>query len=310
MNQLQILENNKLTRDEKLRECDETLQELKENISNYIRTGEKNRQLEDAEKEIGKYQNKLKEALEAKNLSKTLLNILKTIDRHDYIIPLDCPNNIIIEVTTAIQSQFDIISVLSQFIMLVSMSKAETAMRKMHKEYDRMSCQYPELVPITWRLYKHPYTSLKQLSDNLGFEQHVVDTTIQECEILFNIRSFENNMHFISLSTQGYEYVKYLPTKEKKYTKQEIDAAVFTNITGVLDALQKNTFFKPKIDDADLTRIILHNYTKARKTLYNSSRFHNWDIDQEYILNKDLITEEEEEYYGINQRIKSSNSSI
>lgn len=210
INLLQILENDELTRDEKLSECDETLQELKENIREYISTGDKNRQLEDAEKDIGIYQNMLKEALHAENVSKDILNSIATINTHDKLISKKITEILMGNITATIQGHFDIISVLSQFLMLVSMSKAETNIRKLHKEYDRMSNQYPLLNQIAQITYAHPYTCLEEISIKLDSEQKAVETTIYECEILFNVRCFEKNGTYISLSPKGYDYVKYL----------------------------------------------------------------------------------------------------
>lgn len=310
MNQLQILENDELTRDEKLSECDETLQELKENIREYISTGDKNRQLEDAEKDIGRYQNMLKEALYAENVSKAILDSIKTINTHDELISKKLSETIMHDITDIIQGHFDIISVLSQFLVLVSMSKAETKIRKQHKEFDRMSKQYPLLNQIARMTYDYPYTCLEQISNKLSFEQKAVETTIYECEILFNVRSFEKSGLYISLSPQGYDYVKYLPTRDRKYSKSELDKAIFTNSIGMLEAIQKNTPFKSNIDDADLNKYLYNKYNKAKTELYSHSLYEWDDIERRLIFSTEPINDGEEENHGIYKCFKSSNSSI
>lgn len=307
MNQLQILENNELTREEKLRECDEILQEFKENIREYITTGDKNCQLEDAERDIGRYQNTLKEALHAENVSKDILSSIEAINTLDKLISTEI-SEMMRDITATIQNHFDTIAVLSQFLMLVSMSKAETATRKLHKEYDRMSEHYPLLNQIAQMIYAHPYTCLEQISIKLSFEPKAVETTIDECEILFNVRSFEKNRQFVSLSSQGYAYVKYLPTRDKKYSQSELDKAIFTNCVGLLEAIQKKRLYKPNINDADMNKYFFNEYNKV-KELY-SNAFHERDMDREFIISTELINDGKEEDYEIHQFLKNSNSSI
>lgn len=208
MERLDVLDDRKLSRDEKLQECDETLQELKEKVRHFIRTGEKNCHLDNAEKSAASYRSWLREALQAETtLSEILCPDREENRRRDWMRKM-IPESAKDDMIQRFQEHFDAISIISQFCVLASLSREESEERKLHKTYDRMSTEYSILDQMIQLLYKTSYSTLRKISESLNIEINTLENTLKSCKRLFNVREF--NEKYISLSPWGYDYVKYL----------------------------------------------------------------------------------------------------
>lgn len=208
MDRLCVLDDRKLSRIEKLQECDGMLQELKENVRRFIGTGEKNSQLDDAEKYAASYRSRLREALQAETALSEILCPDEEEDRRSDWMSKRISEPAWVEMVQKLQEHFDKISVTSQFCILASLSRAESEERKLHKTYDRMSRKYGTLDQTVRLLYKSPYSTFLKISESFNTEIKTVENTIMSCSILFHVREF--NEKYISLSPQGYDYAKYL----------------------------------------------------------------------------------------------------
>jgi len=295
MEQLRALDDNKLNRDEKLRECDEALQELKDNVRQFIGTGEKNCQLDDAEKSASFYRNKLREALRAENALSDIVCSAKENRQSDWIIEL-IPESARDDVIRRLQERFDAISIISQFCVLASLSRAESEERKLRETYNRMSRKYAVLDRMVRLLYESPYSTPYKISGSLNIEINIVEDTIKSCKSLFNVRKF--NEKYISLSPQGYDYAKYLPDRVRKYSKKEVDVAVFDNCIKMLSALQKNEAYNPGIEDADMGRSLFYHYSRAKVNLNSRSSLYEDAHERGVIIRKQPGMDREDEDDG------------
>lgn len=296
MERLKVLEDGKLSRDEKLQECDEILQELKEKVRRFIRTGEKNRQIDDAEKYAGFYRGKLREALRAENVfSNIVYSVQRENERSTWVIEVT-PESAKDDMIRRLQEHFDAISIMSQFCLLASLSRAESDERKLHEAYDGMSAKYDILAQMVQLLYESPYSTLRKLSESLNVEISIVENTIKGCKSLFNVREF--NEKYISLSPQGYDYAKYLPEREKKYSKTEMDMAIFENCVKMLSALQKNEAYHPEIGDADVSRSLFYHYSRVKASLNSRSYFYEDAHERGAVIIRQMGMDREDEDDG------------
>lgn len=295
MEQLRALDDSKLNRDEKLQECDEVLQELKDKVRQFIGTGEKNRQLDDAEKFAGFYRSRLREALQAENALSDIFCSVRENRQSDWlieVIPVSAKNDVV----RRLQERFDAISIISQFCVLASLSRAESEERKLHETYDRMSRKYDVLDQMVWMLYESPYSTPYKISEGLNIEINIVENTVKSCKSLFNIRKF--NEKYISLSPQGYDYAKYLPARDRKYSKRELDVAVFENCIKILSALQKNEAYNPGIEDVDMGRNLFYQYSRAKASLNSRSSFYEDVHEREVVIERPIGMDREDEDDG------------
>ncbi len=277
MERLYVLDDRKLSRDEKLQECDETLQELKEKVRHFIRTGEKNCHLDNAEKSAASYRSWLREALQAETtLSEILCPDREENRRRDWMRKM-IPESAKDDMIQRFQEHFDAISIISQFCVLASLSREESEERKLHETYDRMSRKYDILAQIARLLYESPYSTFHNISEGLNIEIKTVENTIMSCKIFFNVRQF--NEKYISLSPQGYDYVKYLPSRDKKYSKREMDRAIYDNCIKMLSALQKDEAYHSEIEDVDINRALFYHYRRTKENL-NSKNYCYEDVDE------------------------------
>jgi hypothetical protein len=280
MEQLRILEDSKINRDEKLQECDEALQELKENIRRFIRTGEKNHQLDDAEKSVGFYRSRLRETMRAEHAFTDIFGSVMG-DEGQSCIMIELIENTKHDMVRRLQEHFDAISVISQFCLLSSLSREESEELKLHEAYDRMSRKYDVLDRLVRLLYESPYRTPCQISGSLEIEVDIVENTIKSCKCLFNVREF--NDKYVTLSPQGYDYAKYLPARERKYSRKELDRAVVENGIKMLSALQKNEAYKPGVDDADMGRSLFYHYSRTKACLNSRSSFYE-DVHEKRVV--------------------------
>jgi len=265
MELLRNLENDQLSRDEKLREYDETIQELKENVRQYISSGEKSCLLDEAEKCLGEFQSRLGQALQAESAVWQIADAVRESPVQKDMTFGKVPESVKAVICGKVQEYFDAVSVMSQLYTIASISSAWTKEKIQQRRYDHMREEYHQLDKVVALIHEKPYSKEADISRRLDMRAGELGKILNGCSILFHEREFGESGKVVSLSYQGYDYVKYAAEKDRKYSRREIDVNVYKNSVALIEALRKNEFsFKLQVEDADLCRSFGRQYSRAR----------------------------------------------
>lgn len=316
MENLKILqENSQLSREDQMKEWDKSILEVGNALRKYIKTGKISEQL----KEIEVWGKSCRQDLFENLKAETMLDFVKDKSVHVQKEKSSREQNVINCQKELVQQYLDKLSVVSQLYTLASLSREETSQRCKEHLFEEIGKNNEYLDEIAEAVYRKPYIGIIDISKEINTDMEVVQNTIERCEYLFNIRFYERNSIFVSLSAEGYMYVDYRQTSQTKYSKRELDTIVFENSLELLNHLQRGEMHYLKVDNPDENQIFIKKYRSIKEMVFKRRDFESIKLNDDiygFLYNGYLEMpeiEKKEEGYGFKQpygRIKTTNYPI
>ena len=240
-------------------ERDYYLKELGKAVHNYVRTGVKNKQLEELAALEEKFQKRYRERFDISVItdmisdenSKLVLEIeQKTFDDDDlrdrmtYMHLLQKTSKQITKmVNQVLEEKLDKIlkdaAYLSHINMLYEIYEKEEKLRREEREYEMISEQFHYMTYIAEELSKHRRMELTELRFKTGISKNELEGIVNRCSKFFNIRDKKNTVE-ISLSPVGKKYCNYITNENQNYSKEVFNQLTYKNMVELMQSLEKS----------------------------------------------------------------------
>ncbi|MDE6601494.1 MAG: hypothetical protein K2K90_04910 [Lachnospiraceae bacterium] len=301
---------------------DNYLKELGNAVHNYMKTGVKNKQLDDLAELEEKFQQKYQERLDIKEIadliSQSSQKKMNEIGK-DYKWKIDAANNQenpekvyinniekvseLISKTVAevivdrLQKVIKDTAYLSHMNMLYELFEQEEQLRREEEEYERISKRYQKMADIAKTLSNQRRMEIELLQKKADVSQKELEELLSRNGKYFNVREKQNSVQ-ISLSPAGRKYNEYIVNWQERYSKKAVDQLIYKNCSNLIEALE-NSYdsgieFEPRLEQisSGMERALQSRYHRTMQKIISEN-------EQVYTV-KDYIIEENRERERIN----------
>lgn len=240
-------------------ERDNYLKELGTAVHNYVRTGIKNKQLEELASLEEKFQKRYKERFDINIITEMILDenrklILEierkelsnssVVDRMDYMHLLQKTSKQITErinhvLTENLNKVLKDAAYLSHINMLYEIYEKEEKLQRAEREYEMISEQFRYMTYIAKELSKCRRMELAELQTKADIPKKELENVVNRCSKYFNIRDKKNTVE-ISLSPAGKKYSNYIINEKQAYSKETFNQLTYKNMVELMQSLEKS----------------------------------------------------------------------
>lgn len=295
------------------------LREMCESVCRYIKTGVKNKQLEELIPIEDEFRKKYEKRFDTSKIVENIRNLEYNKSFNDFIAVIEDENGrknevlvqkfygqIMEDVLTTIQQELEEIirdtAYLSHMNVLYELYTREEKLKYEEEKFQKLSEKYQLMADIAELLSKQRRMELEDLrrSENVSYED--MRRLLSDCSEYFNIRT-RNEKTEISLSPTGRKYIEYILNKEKTYSYEALNQLVYENCDSLMDALEnsceKGIKFELKLKEisADRERAIKHKYFRTWQAIM-ADKEEGYSINN-IVLELEERAEDEESSYRI-----------
>jgi hypothetical protein len=288
------------------------LKELGESVHRYLKTGVKNKQLDDLVFLEKKFQEKYEQRFDIKSIASKISENSKEIileigfaehiaekdsscdasKEMDFSIKKKASDQIINVIDEVVNNNLQKIlkdtAYLSHVNMLYEIYEQEERLRREEREFDRRSEKFPKMADVTKKLSERRRMELEELEQQVNMSQKELEDLLNGCSMYFNVRGRKENVQ-ISLSTKGRKYNEYILNSQKIYSNDALNQLVYKNCNSLMESLEisyeRGMQYELKLEglNPDKERVIKHKYHRISQEFIAASE----DIysTRDYILN-------------------------
>lgn len=240
------------------------LRELGNSVHGYIRTGVKNRQLDDLieleinfqeryekrfdigrivqaisenskevvdKKAISDYNQALETLTDSKRMQEVCNSLIQ--ETSDRIL------NVVTEVVNnTLQDVLRDAAYLSHMNMLYELYEQEEKLRREEAEYEKISERYQHMADITRLLSKKKRMELEDIQRQTHLSQEELEGMLRNCDRYFNMRDKADGIQ-VSLSPTGKKYNEYFANERNLYSAKALNQLVYKNCDNLMDSIDK-----------------------------------------------------------------------
>lgn len=241
---------------------DSYVREMEDALRRYIKTGVKNKQLDEIIEVEYYFQEQCESIFDITKITESILkncednveqienkmlqeeqDIMQLAEekQNDFIDALK--NNIFFSVEKSIQNIFpnimrDIVY-LSHMNMIYEVYEKEEKLREEELQYQKIIKQYPKIVKITRKLNEKRRMEVDEIQNYLDISKNDLIEILRNNSRIFNIRNKKNTLQ-ISLSPTGKKFNVFVENQGEKYTKETLSYLVYKNCNSLMDAMEKS----------------------------------------------------------------------
>lgn len=238
------------------------LKELENSVHNYIKTGVKNRQLEDLIELEEEFNQKYNERFDTKKIAEQIseysknfmidfvkeyvkINDNRKISRDlVYSLPSDESSDkfyhIMVEtISYKLNEAINDAAYLSHMNMLYELYEKEEQLRREKDEYDRISEKYQQMADIMKTLSEQRRIELKQLQEQTGISKLALEYILTQNPKYFNIRQKSEDIQ-VSLSPSGKKYYNHVMDSQETFSGETFHQTIYKNCDNLMEALENS----------------------------------------------------------------------
>ncbi|MEY8391884.1 hypothetical protein AALA98_11000 [Lachnospiraceae bacterium 45-W7] len=248
------------------------LRELGNSVHNYIKTGVKNRQLEDLIELEAEFNQKYEERFDTKKIAEqisefskeSLIGIVEkykekmeraaisegnaedraysvdTIYRMQLGEASDEIYEIVVEkMSDNLNTVIRDMAYLSHMNMLYELYEREEQLRREEEEYDRISQKYQKIADIMKNLSQKRRMQLEQLQEQTDISQKELEKILNRNSKYFNMRQKLESIQ-ISLSPSGKKFYEHIMDSQEKFSREAANQLIYKNCDRLMEALENS----------------------------------------------------------------------
>lgn len=298
------------------------LKELGASVHNYIRTGVKNRQLDELLELEEVFQEKYEESFDIKEIaniismssknkigeiSKTYRKEIKNEMSKEKIFEFNIEKasdhimEMVIEVVhDKLQKILKDAAYLSHMNMLYELYEKEERLRREEAEYEKISEKFQKMADITKSLSREKRMKIEELQKQVNISEQELGGVLSQNKKYFNIREKQESIQ-VSLSPKGRKYCDYVMDSQEKYSKSTLNQLVYKNCDKLMESLEnsydKGIEFELRFEavSPEKNRALQAKYHKIMKKIISEN-------EEIYTTKCYIINEEKESVYGDNEK--------
>lgn len=298
-------------------ERDAYLKELGESTYHYLKTGVKNRQLDDLIFLEEEFQEKYEQRFDIKSIADMIsekskdklleISSVKAAEDQDHSFGLSKKNNfscmlenvtnqitnIVFEVVNSnLQRILKDAAYLSHVNMIYEMCEREDRSRREERDFDKISEAFKKMADVAVKLGENKRMELAELEQQINISQEDMEDLLNGCSSFFNVRDRKNNVQ-ISLSPKGRKYNEYVLNFQKKYSNDTVNQLIYKNCNNLMESLEnsykKGVQYELRIEglNPDKESALKHKYRRITQEFIAAS--------EEIYSTKELILKAEKE---------------
>lgn len=240
-------------------EKDNYLKELGNSVHNYVRTGVKNKQLDELVSLEEKFQKRYRERFDINIITdmimdgneKLVLEIeqkelqnIQASEKKNYKQLVQKTSRQLTEMVNHVLAEnlnrvLKDAAYLSHINMLYDIYEKEEKLRREEKEYEKISEQFRYMADITKELSKCRRMELSELQSKANLTKKEMEDVVNACSKYFNIRDKKDDLE-ISLSPSGRKYCNYIINTKQTYSQEAFNQLTYKNMTELMQSLEKS----------------------------------------------------------------------
>lgn len=238
------------------------LKELGNSVHNYIKTGVKNRQLDELIELEETFNQKYQERFDTRKLAEQISDFSRNSVCeivNEYLESNSATTSIIKEQDFSLSSirasktyevllenvynRLDAIvrdtAYLSHMNMLYEIYEKEERLRREEEEYDRISEKYQKMADVLKKLSRQKRMELEQLQEQTDLSRAELENLLGQNTKYFNVRKKSESIQ-VSLSPSGRKYYDHVMDAQETFSRETLHQIIYKNCDNLMESLENS----------------------------------------------------------------------